>query len=333
MPKYQVEMEDGSKYELELDQAVPEGDAGKAMLEQMVLEQLAEQETRQDFPAYRYGKQIEGGVYDAIQGTLIDTPMGILNAALQFVNPEPPGPGRQPPPYQVESPRVLPEVPQGETFGEKAVRLGTTILAPLAVGLGLKWDARRAAGVERVAIPKAQSTAPKTARFYPKMYEEPPGGYQVPPSQGATAPPAPSYGEVLERVVEPELREQGRRGARVRSSAPGADKRAVVEGKIEHQVRPPGEISLPGEPRPPVPTKATTVGGILDQPLSEAAARVAKSFDVPSVSAGYRNMTLREAYEAKTRILHRIAGDLEVAESLPVRELLERIEMVILSHR
>ena len=41
MPTYQIELEDGRQFELELDQAVPEGAAGQELLQQLIGDQLA----------------------------------------------------------------------------------------------------------------------------------------------------------------------------------------------------------------------------------------------------------------------------------------------------
>jgi hypothetical protein len=81
------------------------------------------------------GRQVVGGLRDFAQQA-IDVPVGIANAALSFVNPQPPGPGRQPPPYQIESPQ-LPGVSPPQTTAERVTRTGTTVAADVLATLAL----------------------------------------------------------------------------------------------------------------------------------------------------------------------------------------------------
>jgi hypothetical protein len=134
MPTYQIETDQG-RYQLELDQEVSGDAQGHALLERLLHEQLRGQSQAPQTTPGSVLTQVAGGIRDFAQQA-IDTPVGILNAGLSFVNPQPPGPGRQPPPYQIASPQ-LPNTAPPQTGLEKGVRvgaeIGTDVLAALAV--------------------------------------------------------------------------------------------------------------------------------------------------------------------------------------------------------
>ena len=100
MPVYEIELEDGRVFEVEVGLEIPDTPRGRALLQRLVAEQHRnEQFSRQAMPVQTavgdIGRGIVGGVRDVGQQA-IDLPVGILNTITEFISPDPPGGPRRP---------------------------------------------------------------------------------------------------------------------------------------------------------------------------------------------------------------------------------------------
>jgi hypothetical protein len=161
MPKYEVQMDDGGRYELELDQEVSNDDAGRGLLQQLVHEQLAAAKRPPEFDSvWGLGTQILGGARDAVQG-VVDLPAKIGNVITEFVSPDAPGGPRRRIVPEVQMPQ-LPDTEAPQTPAEKVVRTGAQVGTDAAFGLLLPGIRERAA---RLLLPERSAVRPAPLMF------------------------------------------------------------------------------------------------------------------------------------------------------------------------
>lgn len=138
--RYRVELEDGSVYELELDQEIPDTPRGRALLQRLVALELRKQpsETFKNLPtAGSVAEQALGGVIDLAQEP-IDMVTDALNSLGLFTGiptgTTPGGMTRSTVMPQVDAPQ-LPNVRDPVNAPEEVARTGSSVLAGLALSL------------------------------------------------------------------------------------------------------------------------------------------------------------------------------------------------------
>jgi hypothetical protein len=160
MPRYEVDLDDGRRFEIEVDQDIPDTDAGRSTLARLVERELAFQRATRNTAGSLLGQAI-GGVRDAVQGA-IDTVPGIANTVTEFLSPDPPGGPRRRVVPEVQTPQ-LPDTEPPQTGLEQGVRIGTTVATDLAAGLLAPGVRERAA--------RLLFGEPPTVRPAPLMFE------------------------------------------------------------------------------------------------------------------------------------------------------------------
>jgi hypothetical protein len=186
--QYEVELDTGERLVVGLEHEIPDTPAGKQLLEQAAREQLA----RKQMPG-RLGKQVLGGARDAVQGVL-NLPVDILNAGLSYLNPVAPGPGRPPPPVQVEQPVQLPEVAEPTTPWERAVRTGSQLATDAGLSMAIPGVRR---GVGRV-VRGPEPTVPPAPLLFEEGSVASRGTRGFPPTRTVAAPTGPLTQEFSE---------------------------------------------------------------------------------------------------------------------------------------